>query len=170
MTGDQVKELVRLTAGNYPNTQGKDLTETSKLWKEVFANIPYELFKKSLLRTFDKAKFWPSVADIKEAIDLVSEERDRETFTARVKARNCPNCGGLVQYLSYRTGRNAGVSACVRRVRQNTRAYLRHRWCNIPLKVTANWRHQARKWRRLTFEKMDTRRNNIHAQAPRTDN
>jgi hypothetical protein len=95
MTGEQIKELVKLTAGNYPNTQGKDLTETSKLWKEVFANTPYELFKKSLLRTFDKAKFWPSVADLKEAIDLVSEERDRETFTARVKARTCPNCNGL---------------------------------------------------------------------------
>jgi hypothetical protein len=95
MTGEQIKELVRLTAGNYPNTQGKDLTETSKLWKEVFANTTYELFKKSLLRTFDKAKFWPSVADIKEAVDLVSEERDRETFNARVRDRSCPNCGGL---------------------------------------------------------------------------
>ena len=93
MTDDEIKALVKTTAGNYPNIQARDLTHTTKLWKDIFGRLPYDLFKAALYRTYDTAKFWPSVADIKEQVENVREERERRAF--ELKTNSCPNCAGL---------------------------------------------------------------------------
>ena len=88
-----ISELVDLTAGYFPNMQGKDRLEINKAWYESFGAYPKVKVREALVRTIRTARFWPSVAEILDAMDAIDEERERQAFSPR-KA-SCPNCGGL---------------------------------------------------------------------------
>ena len=106
MTRQQIKGLITLTVSNYPNIQGKDISGTGDLWLEVFGKMDFSLFKEALLRTFDKAKFWPTIADIKEQIAIVIDDRNRRIYERR--ENNCPNCDFGVVMLTLADGTEAG--------------------------------------------------------------
>ena len=67
MTKKEVGKLIALAVANFPNMQDKDLSMTAVLWEEMFADMPYELTKNALIKVLVTAKFWPSVAEIREA-------------------------------------------------------------------------------------------------------
>lgn len=67
MTKQQIGKLIALTVSNFPHMQDKDLSMTAVLWEEMFADMPYELTKNALIKVLVTAKFWPTVAEIREA-------------------------------------------------------------------------------------------------------
>jgi hypothetical protein len=67
MTTEQIKELVALTLANFPNMQDKAMGPTITLWYEMLKDIPYTTAKAALFKVLAGAKYWPNVAEIREA-------------------------------------------------------------------------------------------------------
>lgn len=94
MTRGEISKLVDMTVGHFPNTQGKDRLEIKKAWEESLGGLPYQQAYEALKRVLRSAKFWPTVAEILDAASVISEERQRQSFTPWKKSA-CPNCEGL---------------------------------------------------------------------------
>ncbi len=94
MNKQEIKYLITLAAGNFPNTQNKELSEIGKSWDEMLGNLPYQQGREALKRVLRSARFWPTVAEILDAVSVISEERQRQSFTPWKKS-TCPNCEGL---------------------------------------------------------------------------
>lgn len=67
MTSAQIKELIAMALANFPHMQEKELGPTIALWKGMLSDMPYELAKASLFKVLATCKFWPNVAEIREA-------------------------------------------------------------------------------------------------------
>lgn len=67
MTKQEIGALIALTAANYPNMQERDLRPTANLWKEMLSDIPFDVAKAAIIKVLSTAKFWPTVAEIREA-------------------------------------------------------------------------------------------------------
>ncbi|NLI74758.1 MAG: hypothetical protein GX369_08360 [Euryarchaeota archaeon] len=67
MTKKEVGQLLVLAVSNYPHMQDKDLRTTARLWQEILSDMPFELAKNALLKVLVTAKYWPTVAEIREA-------------------------------------------------------------------------------------------------------
>ena len=71
MTRHEAGKLVALALANWPAMQSRDirLDITAGLWHRLLADIPYELAEQALTKILITAKFWPTVAEIREAAD-----------------------------------------------------------------------------------------------------
>lgn len=67
MTKDEIGTLIALTAANFPNTQERDLRPTLNLWKEMLSDMPFDVAKAAVIKVLSTARFWPTVAEIREA-------------------------------------------------------------------------------------------------------
>ena len=67
MTLQEVKKLLTLTVANFPSLQEKDLRSTALLWQKMLGDIPYDVAEKALIMVLTKAKYFPTVAEIREA-------------------------------------------------------------------------------------------------------
>lgn len=67
MKTEEVGALVALATANFPNMQEKDMGPTVALWSEILSDIPFDLAKAALIKVLVTAKFWPTVAEIREA-------------------------------------------------------------------------------------------------------
>ena len=80
MNKQEIKYLITLAAGNFPNTQNKELSEIGKSWDEILGSLPYQQAREALKRVLRSARFWPTVAEILDAVNTISEERHRQSF------------------------------------------------------------------------------------------
>lgn len=64
---EQFGYLVALAVSNFPNMQDKDLSMTAVLWEEMLSDLPFGLVKNALIKVLVTAKYWPTVAEIREA-------------------------------------------------------------------------------------------------------
>jgi hypothetical protein len=67
MTKEEIKNLLALATANFPNMQEKNMTPTAVLWDKMLSDIPYQLAEKALVKVLSTAKFFPTVAEIREA-------------------------------------------------------------------------------------------------------
>lgn len=67
MTRDEVKQLLGWALANYPSIQERNLRPTAELWHRMLSDIPYEIAEKALMSVLAKAKYFPTVAEIREA-------------------------------------------------------------------------------------------------------
>lgn len=67
MKNEEAGALVALAAANFPHIQEKDLGPTVALWREMLSDLPFDLAKAALIKVLVTAKFWPTVAEIREA-------------------------------------------------------------------------------------------------------
>ena len=67
MNKKEVTTLLALAAANFPNMQEKDLRPTATLWEKMLSDMPYEVAEKALIRVLSTAKYFPTVAEIREA-------------------------------------------------------------------------------------------------------
>ncbi len=67
MTPDEIGILISMTAANFPHVQEKDLGPTVLLWSEILSDIPFKVAKAAIIKVLATAKFWPTVAEIREA-------------------------------------------------------------------------------------------------------
>lgn len=63
----QCINLVGLALANFPNMQEKDMVPTAKLWEKLLTDIPFPVAEKALIKVLATAKFFPTVAEIREA-------------------------------------------------------------------------------------------------------
>ena len=67
MSKEEVRKLLMLAISNFPNMQEKDMKPTAVLWEEILSDMPFEVAKAALIRVLSTSKFFPTVADIREA-------------------------------------------------------------------------------------------------------
>jgi len=67
LTNSQITSLVALAAANYPHLQDKDMKPTAALWKEILSDIPFDVAKAAIIKVLSTARFFPTVAEIREA-------------------------------------------------------------------------------------------------------
>ena len=67
MTTEQAQHLVTMTLANFPHLQDKAMTPTVSLWKMMLQDIPYPTLEASLIKVLATSKYWPNVAEIREA-------------------------------------------------------------------------------------------------------
>lgn len=67
MKEDQVGSLLALAVANFPHLQDKDMGPTVALWTEMLSDMPFATAKTALIKVLATAKFWPTVAEIREA-------------------------------------------------------------------------------------------------------
>lgn len=68
MTEREALKLVSVAIANFPAMQEKDMRPTAALWFKMLEDIPYRLAEKALLKVLSLAKFFPTVAEIREAV------------------------------------------------------------------------------------------------------
>ena len=68
MTKEQAAKLVALSAANFPTVQKNDLRPTAVLWSNLLSDIPYEKAEQAVIRVIMTAKYFPTVAEIREAV------------------------------------------------------------------------------------------------------
>ncbi|HWR41394.1 MAG TPA: replicative helicase loader/inhibitor [Patescibacteria group bacterium] len=71
MTKQEAGKLVALALSNWPGMQNKDLRldVTASLWGKLLADVSYSVAEQAMLKILITAKFWPTVSEIREAID-----------------------------------------------------------------------------------------------------
>jgi hypothetical protein len=65
-----LKEALRLVAwatANFPQLQERDMRPTAELWAKMLGDIPYQLAEKALMKVLATARYFPTVAEIREA-------------------------------------------------------------------------------------------------------
>jgi len=67
MTNKEISALLALATANFPHISEKDMKPTALLWKEMLSDIPFEVAKAALIKVLATAKYWPTVAEIREA-------------------------------------------------------------------------------------------------------
>lgn len=75
MTRDEVKQLLGWALANYPSMQERNLRPTAELWYRMLSDIPYEIAEKALMGVLAKAKYFPTVAEIREvATEIINPQ------------------------------------------------------------------------------------------------
>lgn len=77
-----LKESLRLVAwatANFPQLQERDMRPTAELWAKMLEDVPYEIAEKALVKVLATAKYFPTVAELREA---VAELRNGQQITA----------------------------------------------------------------------------------------
>lgn len=69
MTRSEIKNLLGWAIANFPHMQGKeiDMRPTAALWEKMLSDMPYELAEAALVKVLATAKYFPTVAEIREA-------------------------------------------------------------------------------------------------------
>ena len=116
MTKPEIKRLLSIVLAGYPHMQKSDLKHTGDLWQRVFRKTPYDVIEQALLKAMENSKYVPVVADLREAIEAVTQEkRQREQVAgagsykphfshANPKCRYCKDSGAAMQLRSDRDG------------------------------------------------------------------
>ncbi|AYO30828.1 hypothetical protein D2962_09570 [Biomaibacter acetigenes] len=68
MTLDEIKNLVGWAVANFPAMQERDMGPTAMLWFEMLKDVPYKVAEKALFKILATAKYFPTVAEMREAI------------------------------------------------------------------------------------------------------
>lgn len=68
MTANEVKKLLAWAVANFPQLQERDMRPTAELWARMLADVPYEVAEKALMKVLATAKYFPTVAEMREAV------------------------------------------------------------------------------------------------------
>lgn len=72
MTRDEVKKLLAWAVANFPSMQERDLRPTAELWHKILGDLPYEIAEAALIKVLATAKYFPTVAEIREAAATIA--------------------------------------------------------------------------------------------------
>lgn len=67
MTLKEAANLVAWAVANFPALQERDMRPTAELWARVLSDIPYDVAEAALLQVLTGARYFPSVAEIRQA-------------------------------------------------------------------------------------------------------
>lgn len=63
----EAAQLVGMAAANFPGQQERALDVTARLWHQLLGDLPYKVAEMALVHVLATAKYWPTVAEIREA-------------------------------------------------------------------------------------------------------
>lgn len=67
MTLKDAIKLVSWATANFPQLQERDMRPTAELWARMLSDVPYEVAEKALMKVLATARYFPTVAEMREA-------------------------------------------------------------------------------------------------------
>lgn len=75
MNRKEIINLLAIATANFPSMQEKDMKPTAVLWEKSLSDVEYAVAEKALLKVLSTSKFFPTVADLREAIAQLTQPR-----------------------------------------------------------------------------------------------
>lgn len=75
MNRKEVINLLAIATANFPNMQERDMKPTAILWEKALSDVPYDIAEKALLKVLSTSRFFPNLAEIREAISQLTSTR-----------------------------------------------------------------------------------------------
>jgi hypothetical protein len=82
MNRKEIMNLMSIATANFPTMQERDMKPTAVLWEESLSDIPYDVAKKSLIKVLSTSKFFPTLAEIREASVQLTQPRSMDAIEA----------------------------------------------------------------------------------------
>lgn len=82
MNRKEIINLLGIATANFPSTQEKDMKPTAVLWEKALSDVPYEIAEKAIIKVLSTSRFFPTLADIREAIADLTQPRTLDAMEA----------------------------------------------------------------------------------------
>lgn len=82
MNKKEIINLLAIATANFPNMQEKDMKPTAILWEKSLSDIDYPIAEKALLKVLSTSRFFPTIADIREATAQITQPRQLDAMEA----------------------------------------------------------------------------------------
>ena len=82
MNRKEIINLLGIATANFPDLQQKDMKPTAVLWEKALSDVPYDVAEKALLKVLSTSKFFPTIADIREAVGQLTQPRTLDAMEA----------------------------------------------------------------------------------------
>lgn len=82
MNRKEIINLIGIATANFPNLQQKEMQPTAVLWEKALSDIPYDIAEKALIKVLSTSKFFPTIADIREAVAQITQPRTIDAMEA----------------------------------------------------------------------------------------
>jgi hypothetical protein len=82
MNRKEIINLLGIATANFPNLQQKEMKPTAVLWEKALSDIPYEVAENALISVLSTSKFFPTIADIREAVANLTQDRTLDAMEA----------------------------------------------------------------------------------------
>jgi len=67
MTRQEIAQLVELAFANFPHLQNHSSARVCQLWEAALSDMPFQVAKNALVKVLVSARYFPTVAEIREA-------------------------------------------------------------------------------------------------------
>ena len=82
MNRKEIINLLGIATANFPSMQQKDMTPTAVLWEKALSDIPYNVAEKAVIKVLSTSRFFPTIADIREASSQLTQPRTMDAMEA----------------------------------------------------------------------------------------
>jgi hypothetical protein len=82
MNRKEIINLLGIAAANFPHIQTKELKPTAVLWEKALSDITYDVAEKALLKVLSTSKFFPTIAEIREAATQLTQPQQLDAMEA----------------------------------------------------------------------------------------
>jgi hypothetical protein len=82
MNRKEIINLLGIATANFPNLQQKDMTPTAVLWEKTLSDVPYDVAENAVIKVLATSRFFPTIADIREAVGQITQPRTLDAMEA----------------------------------------------------------------------------------------
>lgn len=82
MNRKEIVNLIQFVMPNFPSMQEKDMKPTAILWHRTLSDLPYDVAEMAISKVLNTSKFFPTVAEIREAAVLITQPRSLDWMEA----------------------------------------------------------------------------------------
>lgn len=82
MNRKEIINLLAIATANFPNLQQKEMKPTAVLWERALSDLSYEVAEKAVIKVLSTSRFFPTIADIREAAADITQPRTLDAMEA----------------------------------------------------------------------------------------
>lgn len=82
MNKREIINLLAIATANFPTMQERDMKPTAILWEKSLSDIPYDIAEKALIKVLSTSRFFPTIAEIREAAVQITHPRTLDAIEA----------------------------------------------------------------------------------------
>lgn len=82
MNRKEIINLLAIATANFPSMQERDMKPTAVLWEKSLSDIQYDVAEKAVLKVLSTSKFFPTIAEIREASVQLTQPRRIDAIEA----------------------------------------------------------------------------------------
>jgi hypothetical protein len=82
MNRKQIINLLGIATANFPSMQTRDMQPTAVLWEKALNDMDYPTAEKALIKVLSTSRFFPTIADIREAAAQITNPRVMDAMEA----------------------------------------------------------------------------------------